>query len=62
MDKVTLDYALNNYENLIDNLEYINYKYNRQLEPDLKPETYACTSSNWAEMEKRYQQELNHKD
>lgn len=58
----TIDITELNKENikpLIDELVYSNYRYNRIINPQIKPERYKILLDNVEEMELRYTAERN---
>lgn len=57
MEGVTLT-TDTNIPDLIDNLTYINYAYNRERSPDIKPSQWAKIYPNADKLELRFQVEL----
>jgi len=45
------------YSDVIDELRYRSYRWNRQLTPDIEPEKWALCYGDVTEMENRYQAE-----
>lgn len=60
--EVTLDEATNNYPNLIGEMTYISYKYNRERSPNITPEQWRCVFDNTEAMEERYQREITREE
>jgi len=45
--------------NLVDELIYHSYVYNRKLCPEIQPERWIAIFPNAIELEKKYQEEIN---